>query len=140
MSLLRYVAFLIVGIFFGIAGTKGEFISWFRIQEMFRFQSFHMYGIIGTAVVTGIIMTRLFKWFNFKNIDGHDPVYSRHKSGFWHYLLGGIIFGVGWALVGSCPGPVYILIGNGYGMFLLVFVMAVVGTFLYGLVREKLPH
>ncbi len=137
---MKLFRFLIVGIFFGIVLTKAEVISWFRIYEMFRFESFHMYGVIGSAVFLGVIVTWAIKKYRLKNIDG-DPilVISKPKANL-KPLLGGTIFGLGWALTGACPGPIYILIGNGYLVFVVVLVSAILGAFCYGLLKQFLPQ
>lgn len=136
----KYSAFLLTGIFFGIVLTKAQVISWFRIYEMFRFESFHMYGIIGSAVVLGIIIVQLIKRRQLKSIDGDVIQISPKANTYKASLLGGTLFGLGWALVGACPGPIYILLGTGYTAFLIVWAGAVLGTFLYGVLKEKLPH
>jgi len=137
---MKLIKFLIVGILFGIILTKAEVISWYRIYEMFRFESFHMYGIIGSAVVLGILMTTLIKKYRLKTVDGTPIDLSPKPRNFSANLLGGIIFGLGWAMVGACPGPIYILIGYGFSVMLVVLLSALFGTFVYGMVREKLPH
>ena len=137
---MKGIRFLLVGILFGIVMTKSEAISWFRIQEMFRFQSFHMYGIIGVAVVGGALMFYLMKKYNFKTLGGGDPTFKDKPKTYKASLFGGILFGLGWALTGACPGPLYVLVGNGHLVILVVIFSALVGTFLYGLVRHKLPH
>ncbi len=131
---------LSLGIIFGIALTKGEIISWYRIQEMFRFQSFHMYGVIGTAVVLGAGIVYLFKRMEAKSIDGASPDFTPKDPGVIRYLAGGSIFGLGWAMTGACPGPLYILLGNGYTAMLVTILGAMMGTFVYGLLRARLPH
>lgn len=137
---MKFLKYLIVGILFGIVMAKSEAISWYRIQEMFRFQAFHMYGIIGTAVVLGIIGVALIKKYKIRDIAG-NPIkfYPKNKS-IARYLIGGIIFGLGWALSGACPGPMVVNIGYGFISLGVVFLFAIVGTYLYGLLREKLPH
>lgn len=137
MKLLR---FLFVGILFGIVMTKSEAISWFRIQEMFRFQSFHMYGIIGVAVVAGVIMHYLIKSGGMKNIMGETIAFSPKPPTYKASLFGGILFGLGWAMTGACPGPLYTLVGHGYGVILVIIASALLGTFVYGALRSKLPH
>ncbi len=137
---MKFIKFLILGIVFGIVMAKSESISWFRIQEMFRFQAFHMYGIIGTAVVLGMIGVALIKKFNIR--DFHDnPIlfYPKDKS-ITRYLVGGTIFGLGWALSGACPGPMVVNIGYGFFAMTIVFLFGIIGTFLYGYFKEKLPH
>lgn len=135
--LSRLIKYLFVGILFGIIMTKSEAISWFRIQEMFRFQSFHMYGIIGSALLVGMIGLQLMKksYPDFKAL-GLKP----KQFGISRYLIGGTIFGLGWALTGACPGPIFVLIGHGYSVIFLLLFSALLGTFTYGLLREKLPH
>lgn len=137
---MKLIKFLLTGIIFGIALTKTEIISWYRIHEMFRFESFHMYGVIGSAVVLGIIAIYLIKKYHFKSIEGQYISIRPKAMGVYRYLIGGSIFGCGWALTGACPGPIYILIGNGYLVFILVLIMAILGTFTYGLLRDYLPH
>ncbi len=137
---MKFVKFLLVGVVFGITLTKAEIISWYRIYEMFRFQSFHMYGVIGSAVVLGVIVIWFAKKTSLKGMNG-DFISMPAKEKVWvRYLVGGTLFGLGWALTGACPGPIYILIGNGFTIFLVVLLSAVIGTFTYGLVRDKLPH
>lgn len=137
---MKFLKYLIVGILFGIVMAKSEAISWYRIQEMFRFQAFHMYGIIGTAVVLGILGVALIKKFKVRDFSG-NPIkfYPKNKS-ISRYLVGGIIFGLGWALSGACPGPMVVNIGYGFVSLGVVFLFAIVGTYLYGLLRDKLPH
>ena len=137
---MRRLAYLLIGIFFGIVMFKSEAASWFRIYEMFRFESFHMYGIIGSALVLGMIGVQIIKKKKLKTFSG-DPIYfiPKEKS-FKRYMFGGIIFGLGWALAGACPGPIFTLIGAGYLPILVVFAGALLGTFLYGLLQKKLPH
>lgn len=136
---MRYIKFLLIGMFFGIVLTKAEVISWFRIQEMFRFQAFHMYGIIGSAIAVGMISVILIKKLNIKTISG-EVVKIEPKKYHKGYFIGGTIFGLGWALTGACPGPLFALIGNGYTVMLAALASAVLGTYVYGLVRGKLPH
>ena len=137
---MKFIKFLIVGILFGIVMAKSQALSWYRIQEMFRFQSFHMYGIIGTAVVLGVIGTALIKRFKINDVQG-EPIYFVPKDKtFWRYLIGGSIFGLGWALSGACPGPMVVNIGYGFLSFIVVVFFAVLGTYLYGVLESKLPH
>ena len=137
---MKYIKFLFLGILFGIIMTKSEVISWYRIQEMFRFHSFHMYGVIGSALASGVIFIQLIKRFDIKTIYGEKIEIKDKDTSIVRYLLGGIIFGLGWALSGACPGPMYTLIGNGFSVFLVVISSALFGTYVYGLLREKLPH
>lgn len=120
--------------------SKSEAISWYRIQEMFRFQSFHMYGIIGVAVLLGTAITRLIKKFRLKDIH-ENPIILEDKKMQWRkYLFGGIIFGLGWALTGACPGPIFVNLGYGYLTFLVVIAGALLGTLAYGIIKDKIPH
>ena len=136
---MKLLKFLFVGIVFGIIMSKAEIISWFRIYEMFRFESFHMYGVIGSAVVLGIIVTQLIKRFDIKSIDGKSIVIESKPKFKFKPIVGGIIFGLGWALTGACPGPIYIIMGNGYTVFIVVFLFAVLGALVHGLIAHKLP-
>ena len=133
------VKYLIAGILFGIILTKAEVISWFRIQEMFRFQSFHMYGVIGSAVVTGIISVFLIKKLKLKTISGH-PISFPEKTFNKGQIFGGLLFGAGWALTGACPGPIFASIGTGAFVMIVVLFSAIAGTWTYGFLRDKLPH
>ena len=137
MNVLKYI---FPGVLFGIVMTKAEVVSWFRIQEMFRFESFHMYGIIGTAVVLGAIMTYSIKKFKTQDTQGNTIGFKKKDLSIYRYLFGGIIFGLGWALSGACPGPMFVLVGHGVWSILLVILSAVVGTYFYGAIRNKLPH
>ncbi len=135
----QYLKYLAAGIFFGIILVKSEVISWFRIQEMFRLQSFHMYGVIGSAVAVGIISVAIIKKFKIKTIYG-DPVvfYSRPFSK--GQIVGGLLFGFGWALTGACPGPLFAQIGAGTTVVIITLLSAIGGVWVYGWIREKLPH
>ncbi len=137
---MKYLKFLAIGIIFGIVMFKSEAASWFRIYEMFQFQSFHMYGIIGSALALGVLGTWLIKKYRLKSIDGQLIKFPPKDKSFSRYIYGGILFGLGWALAGSCPGPIYTLIGAGYLPVLVVLFGALIGTFFYGLLRDKLPH
>ena len=137
---MKFIKFLLIGILFGIIMTKSEAISWYRIQEMFRFQAFHMYGIIGSALGLGILGIQVIKRNKLKTTDGIKIEIADKEKGITRYLLGGIIFGLGWALSGACPGPMYTLIGSGYSVFIAVILSALLGTFVYGLLKDKLPH
>ena len=134
-----YARFVLVGIFFGIILVKSEVISWFRIQEMFRFQSFRMYGIIGSAVVVGIISVLLIKKFKLKSIDAESIELPR-KLFSQGQVYGGLLFGLGWAITGACPGPLFAQIGAGATAVIITLLSAVAGTWVYGLLRDKLPH
>lgn len=120
--------------------TKSEAVSWFRIQEMFHFDSFHMYGIIGSAVVVGAIGIYLLKKMGVKTVEGKPLKLQAKEMQVPRLLLGGTIFGLGWAMTGACPGPLYTLVGHGLWIILVVIASAVVGTFVYGLLKSKLPH
>lgn len=137
---MKYFKFLIVGFVFGIVLTKSEAVSWYRIYEMFQFQSFHMYGIISVAIVTGIIGIQLIKRNSIKALDGSAIVIKDKDNSTARYIFGGVFFGLGWGLVGSCPGPIFILLGAGFLPVIVVFIGALVGTTLYGIMKKKLPH
>ncbi|TCC84039.1 DUF6691 family protein [Pedobacter hiemivivus] len=137
---MKGIKFIIAGILFGIIMAKSEAISWYRIQEMFRFQSFHMYGIIGTAVVLGTITVYLIKKFKLKDTQGEPIIFADKDKGWPRYLIGGSIFGLGWALTGACPGPMFVNIGYGYWTMGIVVLGALIGTYLYGVIKNKLPH
>ncbi|CAI8181368.1 MAG: YeeE/YedE family protein [Flavobacteriaceae bacterium] len=137
---MKYLKFLAVGVFFGILLIKSEAVSWFRIFEMFRFESFHMFGIIGSAVALGAIGIAAIKKWKVKDLSG-TPIQIPNKApNYTSALIGGSIFGLGWALAGACPGPMYVLVGTGAVSMLLVIAAALAGTFVYGLLRDKLPH
>ena len=135
-SLLKYA---IVGIAFGIVFVKAEIISWFRIQEMFKLQSFHMYGVIGTAVIVGVISVTIIKKFKIKTIQGEEIVIIKKKFDKGQ-IFGGLLFGLGWAMTGACPGPLFAQIGAGVAAVIVVIASAIAGTWTYGLLKEKLPH
>lgn len=128
-----------VGLLFGVIFIKAEIISWFRIQEMFRFQSFHMYGIIGSAVVVGLISVFLIRKFNIKTIYGEE-VEIHPKTFNKGNVYGGLMFGIGWAITGACPGPLFAQIGSGSTVVIITLLSAILGTWTYGKFREKLPH
>lgn len=137
MKLLKFIA---AGVIFGIIMAKSEAISWYRIQEMFRFQAFHMYGIIGTAVIIGATGVALIKKFKLRDINsGPIEIHPKEKA-VTRYVAGGTIFGLGWALTGACPGPLFVNLGYGFPAFLVVIIFAIIGTYLYGALSEKLPH
>jgi len=133
------VNYLIAGILFGIILIKGEVVSWFRIQEMFRLQSFFMYGVIGSAIIVGIVSIQLIKKLNIKTIDG-EKIELRPKPFSKGQVYGGLLFGFGWAMTGACPGPLFALIGSGVTVIIVALISAITGTWLYGYLREKLPH
>lgn len=137
---MKFIKYLLVGFLFGIVLTKSEAVSWYRIYEMFQFQSFHMYGIIGVAVLTGLIGIQIIKRNNIKDIQGQPIVIADKEKGSFRYWVGGLFFGLGWALVGACPGPIFILIGAGFWSVAVILLGAMIGTFLYGLLKDKLPH
>jgi uncharacterized membrane protein YedE/YeeE len=133
---LKYLA---VGLGFGIIFVKAEIISWFRIQEMFRFQSFHMYGVIGSAVLVGLISVQIIKRFNIKTIYGETIVFHPKEFNKGN-IYGSLLFGLGWAVTGACPGPLFAQIGSGATVIAVTLLSAIGGTWVYGYVREKLPH
>jgi uncharacterized membrane protein YedE/YeeE len=137
---MKSIKFILAGILFGIIMSKSEAISWYRIQEMFRFQSFHMYGFIGTAVVLGAIGVFIIKKFKINDYSGKPIRFHDKEKSFSRYLIGGTIFGLGWALTGACPGPMFVNIGYGYFGMVVVILGALVGTYVYGLIKNKLPH
>ncbi len=133
--------YLLVGLFFGFVATKSEIISWFRIQEMFRFQSFHMYGILGSAVAVSMASVWIIKKWNLRTADGAEiTIPPKHLGRGTRYWAGGTLFGFGWALTGGCPGPLFILVGNGFTIMLVALAAAVAGAWTYGLLRPHLPH
>ncbi len=133
------IKYLIVGLTFGIVFVKAEIISWYRIQEMFRLHSFHMYGVIGTAVVVGALSVYLIKTFKIKTMQGENVVFH-DKVFHWGNVIGAMIFGLGWAITGACPGPLYAQIGSGFTVIFVTLLSAIAGTWLYGFLRDKLPH
>jgi uncharacterized protein len=136
---MKNIKFLALGIIFGFILIKAEVISWFRIQEMFRFQSFHMYGIICSAIVVGLISVQIIKRFNVKTTSG-EPIKIEPKKFNKGNIIGGFMFGLGWAMTGACPGPLYALIGSGLLVVAVVLLSAVFGTYVYGVIKDKLPH
>ena len=137
---MKTLKYLITGIAFGVIMFKSEAASWFRIFEMFQFNSFHMYGIIGSALATGVIGIQLTKRLKLKSFSGEEIIIPPKAKGWKNYLFGGILFGLGWGLAGACPGPIFTLIGAGFLPLILVLAFAVLGTFVYGILRPKLPH
>lgn len=137
---MKYLKYILVGFFFGIVLTKAEAVSWYRIYEMFQFQSFHMYGIIMTAIFVGALGVQIIKKQQLKDIDGHLIVIQDKEKGSARYWIGGVLFGLGWAMVGACPGPIFIMLGAGFMSIGIILIGAVLGTFLYGVLKDKLPH
>ena len=137
---MKTLKYLITGIAFGVIMFKSEAASWFRIFEMFQFNSFHMYGIIGSALATGVIGIQLIKRLKLKSFSGEEIIIPPKAKGWKNYLFGGILFGLGWGLAGACPGPIFTLIGAGFLPLILVLAFAVLGTFVYGILRPKQPH
>ncbi len=133
------IKYMIVGILFGILFVKAEIVSWFRIQEMFRLQSFHMYGIIGSAVIVGVISVWIIKKFKIKTIYGEDIVIHDKQFNKGN-IYGGLLFGFGWVITGACPGPLFAQIGTGAIVIIVTLLSAIAGTWFYGLIRAKLPH
>ena len=136
----QILSFFSIGLVLGILFIKSEVASWFRIYEMFQFKSFHMYGIIGSAIVLGIVVVKYFKSSQTKDINGNDIVIAPKAKGVVRYISGGILFGLGWALAGACPGPMYVLLGSGFVSILVLIFGALLGTFVYGLLKDKLPR
>lgn len=137
---MRYIKFLLIGVLFGIVLSKAEIISWYRIYEMFKFQSFHMYGVIGSAVILGIILFRFFNKGLIKDYLGNQIQIDPKKKGWYRTIIGGIIFGLGWGLIGACPGPMFILIGRGVVAIIIAIVGGLFGAFMYHVLKHKLPH
>ena len=137
---MKNIKFLFIGVLFGIILSKAEVISWYRIYEMFKFQSFHMYGVIGSAVVLGIIIMYLFNKGFIKSYLGKQIQIEPKKKGFSRNILGGIIFGLGWGLIGACPGPMFILLGRGVYAIIIAIVGGLLGVLLYHAIKNKLPH
>jgi uncharacterized membrane protein YedE/YeeE len=136
---MKNVKFLLLGMCFGFILIKAEVISWFRIQEMFRFQSFHMYGVMCSAMAVGIISILIIKKYKIKTIDGEE-IKIAPKEFSKGNIYGGLLFGLGWAMTGACPGPIFALLGSGVLVFAIVFLSAVLGTYTYGVIKDKLPH
>lgn len=137
---MRMSRYILVGIIFGITLYKAEAVSWFRIFEMFHFQSFHMYGIIFSAIALGIGIIQLIKRTHMKSTEGVEIKINPKDTSWKRYIYGGFIFGLGWALAGICPGPMFILLGSGYTVLVVFLLSAMTGTFFYGYARKKLPH
>ena len=137
---MKYLKFFLVGIYFGIVLIKSEVVSWFRIQEMFHFQAIHMYGVLATAIGVGVLSVFLVKGFKLKSFGGEQIDLTPKPFNRVGNLVGGIIFGFGWALTGACPGPLYALAGAGYVSVILALLSAFAGVIVYGTLRPKLPH
>ncbi|WP_432221203.1 DUF6691 family protein [Flavobacterium sp. TMP13] len=136
---MKNIKYLIVGLVFGIIFIKAEVISWFRIQEMFRLQSFFMYGVIGSAVMVGMLSVFLIKKFDIKTLDG-EKVVIQPKTFSQGQIYGGLLFGFGWAITGACPGPLFAQIGSGFTVVAITLISAILGTWVYGYIKDKLPH
>lgn len=136
---MKNLKYLLAGIAFGLLLVKSEVVSWFRIQEMFRFQSFHMYGVIGSAVLTGMLAVWLIRKMNIKDLEGR-PVSFPKKEFSKGQVYGGLLFGLGWGMTGACPGPLFALVGTGATVIAVMLASAVAGTWVYGRVRDRLPH
>jgi len=137
---MRKLIYLVLGIVFGMAMYKAEAASWFRIYEMFNFQSFHMYGFMAVALLVGMFGIQFIKRFGVRDADGGPIVIPSKTKSIPRYLIGGALFGMGWALAGACPGPVFVLLGAGILPMLIVIAFALLGTYLYGLLRKWLPY
>ena len=137
---MKNLIYLILGVAFGIVMYKAETASWFRIYEMFHFQSFHMYGFMGGALFVGVLGTLWIKKTDKKDFEGKPIVIENKAKSIARYLIGGIFFGLGWALIGACPGPMFVLVGAGLWPMIIAIVGALIGTFIYGLIKDKLPH
>jgi uncharacterized protein len=137
--IIKNLKYIFAGTFFGIIAVKSEIISWFRIQEMFRLTSFHMYGVIGTAVVVGMISIQLIKRLNIKTLSG-EKISIAPKTFQKGQIYGGLIFGFGWAITGACPGPLFAQIGSGFGVITVTLFSAILGTWVYGYFKDRLPN
>lgn len=137
---MKYIRFIILGILFGIILSKAEVISWYRIYEMFKFQSFHMYGIIGSAVVLGIVLFKFFNNGTIKSYIGEKIMIEPKEKGLYRTIIGGTIFGLGWGLIGACPGPMFILLGRGVLSIIIVIFGGLLGVLFYHAIKNKLPH
>ena len=137
---MRNFLALLIGIFLGIIFMKAEVLSWFRIQEMFAFQSFHMYGIIGSAIAVGALSVWIIRKARTKSIEGNVIELNEKAPNYKSAYIGGTIFGLGWAMTGACPGPMYALVGSGTTVFLISIVMGILGVLAYAALRSKLPH
>lgn len=137
MKMSRYI---LIGMLLRFTLYKSEAVSWFRIYEMFHFQNFHMFGIIGSAIVVGILLVQMIKMMEMKNVEGKKIEIRDKNKTIYRYLIGGFIFGLGWALAGACPAPMFILLGAGYTVFIVYLLAAMTGTFVYGMLRKRIPH
>lgn len=141
MKFLEYLKYLLIGMAFGFVLVKSEVVSWFRIQEMFRFDSIHMYGIIGLAILVGIISIQIIKRNNIKDTKGNPiTIPPKDPTQVKRYIIGGSLFGLGWALLGACPGPMFALLGSGLTVMIIPILSAAAGTYVYGMLRDSLPH
>ena len=141
MKFSEYIKYLLIGTGFGFVLVKSEVVSWFRIQEMFRFDDFHMYGIIGLAILVGMVSIQIIKRKNVKDVNGNPiTIPPKDPSQVKRYVIGGSMFGLGWALLGACPGPMFALLGTGLTIMVVPILAAVAGTYTYGVLRDKLPH
>lgn len=136
---MKNIKYTLAGVLFGIVLVKSQVLSWFRIQEMFHFQSFHMYGVIGSAVITGLISVTVIKKFKIRTF-GCEEIVIPKKVFSKGNIYGGLLFGFGWALTGACPGPLFAQVGAGFTVMGVALLSAILGTWVYGLVRDKLPH
>jgi uncharacterized protein len=136
---MKNIKYLVVGVLFGIVFVKAEIISWFRIQEMFKLQSFFMYGVIGTAILVGMLSVYVIKKHNIKTFSG-EPITFEKKEFNKGQIFGGLIFGIGWAITGACPGPLFAQIGSGFVVVIITLASAILGTYTYGVIKDKLPH
>ncbi len=139
-SRFTYLLMFVAGVLFGIVAIRSELSSWYRIYEMFRFQSFHMYGIIGSAVVVGAVSLFILKKIHARSLTNKEITVEPREPGWVRFIAGGTIFGLGWGLIGMCPGPIYALVGKGYPGAVVVLLGAVLGTYLYGFFQKRLPH
>ena len=137
---MKHIIALVLGTLFGLILVKAEVLSWFRIQEMFAFQSFHMYGIIGSAVGVGALSVWLIRTFKVKSVEGNVIELMDKAPRYMSAYLGGTAFGLGWAMTGACPGPMYALVGSGTTIMLLAIAAGVLGVLAYAALRDKLPH
>ena len=137
---MKKLAYIFAGMIFGIGMFKSGAASWFRIYEMFQFDSFHMYGLMGVALTFGVTATYIIKKKNLKDFSGNPIVFTPKSKSVPRYLIGGILFGLGWALGGACPGPMFALVGGGFFPFIIAIAGALLGTYAYGILRNKLPH